>query len=57
MNKHLHVDLCEQFCTDIYFNQTECRYEVKLPFKEEHDLLSDNYSHCVQRFGFIKEEA
>ena len=46
----------KQFCTDICFNQTECRYEVKLPFKEGHDLLSDNYSHCVQRLGSLKRK-
>ena len=51
-----HDHLYKQFCTDIYFNQTECRYEVKLLFKEGHDLLSNNYSHCVQCLGSLKRK-
>ena len=29
------------------------RYEAKLPFKEEHPLLPDNYSVCVKRLGSL----
>ena len=25
------------------------RYEVSLPFKEVHEVIPDNFSHCVQR--------
>ena len=37
----------EQLLTGIHHNGE--RYEVQLPWKEEHPLLPDNYQICVRR--------
>ena len=29
---------------------SEGRYETKIPFKENHELLNDNYELCKKRF-------
>nr|XP_047142928.1 uncharacterized protein LOC124817159 [Hydra vulgaris] len=34
-------------------SSVECRYTVKLPFKNNHALLSDNYSLCIKRLNVI----
>ena len=43
-------------CTTIFikiwrwsFNKGEYRYQVQLPFTNDHNLLPDNYSHCKSR--------
>ena len=41
----------DKFTQDVDFNSE--RYEAKLPFKEEHPLLPDNYSVCVKRLGSL----
>ena len=37
-------DVHEEFQRNLEFNKIENRYEVKLPFRDDHDLLLDNYS-------------
>nr|XP_047129387.1 uncharacterized protein LOC124809364 [Hydra vulgaris] len=32
-------------------SSVDCRYTVKLPFKNNHALLSDNYSLCIKRLN------
>ena len=42
----------ERFQKDnITFNENTLRYEVCLPFKEYHEILSDNYFNCKKRFN------
>ena len=41
----------DKFTQEVDFNSE--RYEAKLPFKEEHPLLPDNYSVCVKRLGSL----
>ena len=41
-------DICENFPDCIYKN-SEKRYEAKLPFKETHPILSDNFNLCKKR--------
>ena len=36
----------DNFCKDIRFDEGGSRYQVQLPFKDDHNLLPDNYSHC-----------
>ena len=33
-------------CKDICFNEGESKFQVQLPFQDDHNLLSDNYEHC-----------
>ena len=39
--------LYDSFADQVKF--TNGRYEVSLPFKEVHEVIPDNFSHCVQR--------
>ena len=50
------TDVNKHFRGELKFDMKESRYEVKLPFKEEHDLLPDNYTHCVQRLDGLKKK-
>ena len=52
----VHADVHQSFRDDLKFNTIESRYEVKLPFKEEHDLLPDNYAHCEQCLNNLKNK-
>ena len=40
-------DFCEEYLTKVRFNGD--RYEVSLPFKKEHPIISDNYSLAQNR--------
>ena len=44
-------DICENFEADISFANN--RYEVKLPFKPEHDILDDNFLLCKSRLKYL----
>ena len=37
------------FCNEIRFNNGESRYQIRLPFENDHDLLPNNYNHCKTR--------
>ena len=39
--------LCDSFADQVKFKNG--RYEVSLPFKEVHEVIPNNFSHCVQR--------
>nr|XP_047139172.1 uncharacterized protein LOC124815072 [Hydra vulgaris] len=41
----------ENFKKEIQFNEHSKRYEVSLPFKMNHDLISDNYTYCIKRLA------
>ncbi|XP_047132421.1 uncharacterized protein LOC124811158 [Hydra vulgaris] len=41
----------ENFKKEIQFNEHSKRYEVSLPFKINHDLISDNYTYCIKRLA------
>ena len=41
----------ENFKNEIQFNKHSNRYEVGLPFKLNHDLISDNYTYCIKRLA------
>ncbi|XP_028413520.1 uncharacterized protein LOC114536353 [Dendronephthya gigantea] len=41
----------DKFTQEVHFNGD--RYEAKLPFKDEHPLLPDNYSICEKRLGSL----
>ena len=41
----------DKFTQEVKFNGNQ--YEAKLPFKEEHPLLPNNYTVCVKRLGFL----
>ena len=40
-------DFCKEYLTKVRFNDD--RYEVSLPFKKEHPIISDNYSLAQNR--------
>ena len=52
----VNFDVHVEFQRNLKFNKIENRYEVKLPFRDDHDLLPDNYSHCVERFNSLKRK-
>ena len=39
----------DRFINEIEFKSDAWRYQVKLPFKEEHALIEDNYTLCEKR--------
>ena len=39
--------LHDSFADQVKFNSG--RYEVSLPFKDAHDVIPDNFAHCVGR--------
>ena len=39
------------FCEDIRYNSIEYRYEFRLPFKEDHEILPDNFTYCKHRLS------
>ena len=41
----------DKFTQEVKFNGN--RYEAKLPFKEEHPLIPDNYTVCVKHLGSL----
>jgi len=49
--KNSNDNVYKAFCEDVRFNSKEARYEVCLPFKDDHDILPDNYSHCKHRLN------
>ena len=40
---------------NITFNETTSCYEVGLPFKEYHEILSDNCFNCKKRFNSLSK--
>ena len=46
----------ENFCEDVRFDTKEARYEVRFPFKDDHDLLPDNYLHCKHRLNNLTKK-
>ena len=46
----------KHFREDISFDLVNQRYKVLLPFKETHETLPDNYSHCIQRLDKLKNK-
>ena len=42
-------DVQKSFRDDLHYDWEEGRYAVKLPVKEQHDLLPDNYSNSLKR--------
>ena len=40
---------------NITFNENALRYEVGLPFKEYHEILSDNYFNFKERFNSLSK--
>ena len=40
---------------NITFNENASRYDVGLPFKEYHEVLSDNYFNCKKRFNSLSK--
>ena len=40
---------------NITFNENASRYEVALPFKVYHEVLSDNYFNCKKRFNSLSK--
>ena len=40
---------------NITFNETTSRYEVGLPFKEYHEILSELYFNCKKRLNSLSE--
>ncbi|XP_047133085.1 uncharacterized protein LOC101238207 [Hydra vulgaris] len=50
-NSGVEDNIFDHFKSNIYFDNKECRYTVKLPFKNNHALLSDNYSLCIKRLN------
>ena len=45
----------DHFIESIYLNE-ENRYETKLPFKEDHDLLHDHFELCQKRLEKLHEK-
>ena len=45
--KNEELTLYDSFADQVKFKNG--RYEVSLPFKEVHEVIPDNFSHCVQR--------
>ena len=44
----------EHYVTDIRY--VEGRYEVKLPFKDNHPIIEDNYMHSLKRLKTLKRK-
>ena len=44
----------EKFLDDISFHDN--RYEVRLPFKEDHPMIEDNYELCKKRLSQLKKQ-
>ena len=44
----------EKFLDDISFHDN--RYEVRLPFKEDHPMIEDNYELCKKRLSQLKTQ-
>ena len=40
----------KEFKRKLVFDETQSKYSVRLPFKELHDTLTDNFTTCQQRF-------
>ena len=43
----------EKFLDDISFHDN--RYEVRLPFNEDHPMIEDNYELCKKRLSQLKK--
>ena len=41
----------KSFSEDICCNSNEARYEVRLPFKDDHEILPDNFTHWEHRLS------
>lgn len=48
------VGVYERFVDEIKFNNN--RYEVKLPFKESHPVIEDNYQLSIKRLSQLKKK-
>ena len=46
----------QEFNNSIRFHSDLKRYEVNLPFKEDRDIIPDNYSSCINRFNTLKKK-
>ena len=44
----------EKFLDDISFHDN--RYEVRLPFNEDHPMIEDNYELCKKRLSQLKKQ-
>ena len=44
----------EKFLDDISFHDS--RYEVRLPFNEDHPMIEDNYELCKKRLSQLKKQ-
>ena len=36
----------KSFCEDICYKSNETIYEIRLPFKDDYEILPDNFTHC-----------
>jgi len=48
-------DICKDFRENLNFDWEQGKYRVSLPFKDNHDLLPDNYSNCVKRLKSLQK--
>ena len=39
-----------------YISFHDNRYEVRLPFKEDHPMIDDNYELCKKRLSQLKKQ-
>ena len=46
----------DEFRKSIRFDLTKRQYEVELPFKNNHPLISDNYSLCIKRLEALNKK-
>ena len=46
----------DSFSENVKFDEVSQRYEVQLPFKDNHDILPDNYSMCLKRLTSLKNK-
>ena len=46
----------QHFCEEISFDENENGYKVKLPFKESHDIIPDNFENRKRRFNSLKKK-
>ena len=45
----------KHFCEEISFDENDNRYKFKLPFKEFHDIIHDNFENCKRWLNSLKK--
>ncbi|XP_065675822.1 uncharacterized protein LOC136092029 [Hydra vulgaris] len=50
------LEVVDRFRHTIKYDNTLKRYNVNLPFKENHPPLSDNYNFCIKRFKSLQKK-